>query len=320
MKAQRRAQSKPQLKQQLAAKEGWRPTVLLAVVYCSLLVVILSSRANAQTSADPQVTSSAVAVISAEKSDQPLQLIALQLSGQLTVETARSADESAPASYSGSYLGIFSAAHKRTNVTATLKTSYSREYSYDRADGSNGGFDNPLLSVAKAWNAGEHFSSSIIDRFALSLGASVGVDNESRRRTFLWSNGVSAIVSKKLDQLSLAQSLGYIRSFYEYDIRANGVVNSPNTLRSVSSISYAVNDRLAIGGEFIFSHSVSFQGVGRTTEWSTFSADYAFTDTVSGSVGASTERGTLEPDGTSNRVRGFAPEAAQYFVDLILKL
>lgn len=242
------------------------------------------------------------------------------MSGQLLLETARTADESQPASYSGSYLGVLSAVHRKSGLTSTLRVSYSQEYSYDRDDGTNGGVENPSLSVAKAWRAGKSFDSTLIDSVSLAVTGSAGLSKESRRRTLMGTTGVSTTVSKRLERFNVRQGFGYTRSFFNYDIRDNGVVNSPDTVRSISSIYYDVNDRLSIGGEFTFGYAVSFQGVGRTTELSAFSADYAFTDTISGSLGVSTERGTLEPDGTSNRVRFFAPEAAQYFVDLILLL
>lgn len=285
----------------------------VAATLCSLFVVMTAAKTHAQSAAlanDP-----ATLAASADLDGKPF-----LFSGQFLVETARTADESQPASYSGSYLGVLSAVHRKTGLTSTLRASYSQEYSYDRDDGTNGGVENPSLAVAKAWRAGKSFESTLIDSVSLSLSGSAGLSKESRRRTLLGTAGVSATISKRLDRFNVRESVGYTRSFFNYDIRDNGVVNSPNTFRSITSVYCDVNDRLSIGGEFTFGYAVSFQGVGRTTELSVFSADYAFTDTISGSLGVSTERGTLEPDGTSNRVRFFAPEAAQYFVDLILLL
>ena len=42
--------------------------------------------------------------------------------------------------------------------------------------------------------------------------------------------------------------------------------------------------------------------------------------TVEAAAQLRSERGTLEPDGQTNRIRFYAPESAQYFVDLIVLL
>ena len=241
-------------------------------------------------------------------------------SGRLVISTARSANEAEPTSYSGAYTLMGSATHIKSATTGTARFDTTREYTYDRADGSNGSFENPILIVSKSFSSGKDFESSWMDSVSLSLSGVIGANAESRRRSFLWSNGIAVTGAKVLGRWMLNQSLRYGRSFYEYDIRDDGTVNSPNSVRSTSVVYYGVSDRWSVGGSFIYDYAISFQGVGRSGQIAMASVDFLVNEKISISAGVSSERSTLEPDGQSNRIRFYAPDSAQYFVDLVLIL
>ncbi len=293
---------------------------ILFVVSVSLLSffissVLLPARASAQTSAlanDPATLAAA-----AEDKATPRTYI---FNGQLVLETARTADEAEAASYSGWYMATASATHKKLGMTATARLGYSQEYSYRRDDGTNGSFDNPSLSVAKSFLNGRDYENSWIDSVSVSASGSVGANNESARRTLLWTNGLTVTGAKNLGRFNLRQAFGYTHSFFEYDIRDNGVVNSPSSFRTLTTLYYDINDRLSVGASFTYAYAISFQNVGRGTQFTSATLDYMITPKISASIGVASERSTIEPDGQSDRIRFYAPESAQYFADLILIL
>jgi hypothetical protein len=285
------------------------------VVFVGLASSFLSSRANAQAAALANDPATLAAQAEQAQSQDPF-----LYSGQLLIETTRSADEAEPISYGGWYQLTASAIHKKSAVNATLKAGYTREYSYVKEDGSAGAFDNPSLVIAKSFRSGKDYSLSWLDTISVSVSGSLGSNNESRRRTFLWSNGIGITGGKAIGQLNLRQGFGYTHSFFEYDIRDNGTINSPNTLRSSTIAMWSLNDHFSLGASFIYGYSLSYQGVGRVTTMAQFSAEYVFTEKISASLGVASERGTLEPDGQTNRIRFYAPEAATYFLDLMVSL
>lgn len=286
------------------------------VAAMTVLSAVLSSTAKAQTAALANDPATLAASALESDSNRPF-----AYSGQILFETLRSADEASPISYQGWYMATASATHKKSTITGTARVSYSREYSYAQDDGSKGSFDNPLLSVSKSFINGRDFEASWIDAVSISTSASFGADNLlSKRRHFLWSNGLAVTGSKGLGRFFLQQSFGYSHSFYEYDISGSGVVNAPNSVRSASALYYSFSDQLSVGASFVYGYAVSFQNVGRGSQISALSADYSVSKTLAVSLGVSTERGTLEPDGQSDRIRFYAPETAQYFFDVIFIL
>lgn len=288
---------------------------LFFVVSMAVLSMVLSSVANAQTSAlanDPATLAASADVAGDGKP--------FKFSGQVVFETLRTADEAAPASYSGWYMATGSATHKKYAVTTTLKGSYTREYTYQRDDGQDGDFENPLLSVAKSFRQGKDFDFDWLDSISISATGTVGANRESARRTFLWSNGAVVTGAKAIGRFNLLQSFSYSHSFFDKDIRADGTVNSPHSLKSGTILYYSITDRLSVGGSFTYAYAISFQGVGRGAQLSSATVDYSITDQIIASVGVASERATIEPDGQSDRVRFYTPDAAQYFVDFVLLL
>lgn len=240
--------------------------------------------------------------------------------GELLIETARTADEAQPASYTGWYRLTTSATHAASSISAILRLGYTREYTYERADGSNGDFDNPILTLSKSFLNGEHYNFVGLDSLSVAVIGSLPVSRESERRTFRGSSGVLLTGTKALGRFTVQQAFGYSRGFYEYDIRDDGTVNSPDSLKSLTLVNYGITDRFSVGAMFTYVYAISFQGVGRGTQLGAVTADYAFTDNIAATLGVMSERATIEPDGQSDRIRVYAPEAAQYFADLVLKL
>lgn len=242
------------------------------------------------------------------------------MSGQLILGATRTADEAQPISYAGSYMGVLSAVHPGSRIAGTLRVAYSQEYTYADKNNSTGTFENPSLSLSRSWAQGKHFESSVLDSLSLTFSGVVGANDESARRNFLWSNGLSLTATKTLGRWTAQQSIGYSRGFYEYETRRNGVINSPDTFKGISTLIFGLSDRVSVGATYSYAYSVSFQGVGRVATIADTSVEYALSDRLAASVGVSVERGTLEPDGQSNRIRFFAPEAAQYVAQLTLLL
>jgi hypothetical protein len=241
-------------------------------------------------------------------------------SGQFLYELMRTADESIDTSYSAWYQITGSATYKRLGITTSARLGYTQEYTYASDDGSVGSVVNPSVTVSKSFLNGRDYNFAWFDSASISVSGLIGANRESERRSLLWTNGLTITGSKSLGRFFLRQSFGYSRSFFEYEIRDNGVVNSPSTLRSNSLVYYSLTDKLSLGGSFTYAYSVSYQDVGRVVTMAAASVDYVITNKISASLGVSSERSVLEPDGQSSRIRLYAPETAQYFADLIISL
>lgn len=236
--------------------------------------------------------------------------------GRLLVETTGTVSSEEARSFGGWYQLAFGVADSQTNMAVGVLAGYSREYSYQRDDNSDGDFDNPIISLNKKWKNGVHFKSAFFDQITLGLSGAVGVSREARRRTFMGSVGPTFAVAKEISKLSIGMGVGYNRGFYEYDIRDDGTVNSPDQFLLTPSLSYAITDKLSASASMLYTYGISFQGVGRANELSALSVYYAFSKKFTVSAGVATQRGTLEADGYTNTIKIFDPNVAQAFLDL----
>jgi hypothetical protein len=283
--------------------------ILIAMVFSTAL------RTNAAEAPAP------AAKVSTKVAEQKPAESAYQGSAKFVIETSRVVNtDTDTESFAGWYQATFSGLHKPTNIGAKLVLGFSQEYSYDREDGTTNAFDNPLASVSKTWKSGADFKTKFVDTVALSLTGALPASREMTRRTFLGSLGPNIGVAKKFGRATVTQALGYVRSFYEYEIRDNGVVNSPDAFRSTTGLDLALTDALSLSTSLVYTYAVSFQGVGKATQITSLSADYAFTDHFSMSLGLATERGTLEPDGQTNRIKFYDPDTTQAFIDLVVDI
>lgn len=288
---------------------------LFFVIAVGFLSTFLSSTAKAQSAAlanDPAML--------AASADESGSAKAFAYSGQLLFETARTADEAAPESFTGWYQLTASATHKKTSLTGTLRAGYVREYSYQRDDGDDGAFDNPTLSVAKSYLNERDFNLSWVDSVSISVNGAIGANRESARRRLLWANGLAVTGTKSLGRFTVRQSFGYTHSFFDYDVRDDGTVNSPDSLKSVTLLVYEFTPKLSISGMFTYGLAQSFRGVSRGSQLSAAEFSYSLTDKISMGLGVASERSTLEPDGQTDRIRFYAPQAAQYYFDLVVLL
>ncbi|MES2963756.1 MAG: hypothetical protein V4760_07675 [Bdellovibrionota bacterium] len=158
----------------------------------------------------------------------------------------------------------------------------------------------------------------VLDAITWSVSGALPGSREMELRKFQGSLGTSVRFAKSIRKLDLSQAFGYTRGFYEYDIRDDGTVNTPEQYKSTTELGYNVTDKLALSLSVALTQGVNFQGTARGSESSAISVDYTFTDHVSSSLGVSTDRGTMLPDGESNRVRLFDAEVAQAFFDIVI--
>lgn len=239
-------------------------------------------------------------------------------SGFVLIETASQLNDADETVYSGLYRLALTAKHNPSNLSGLLRFDYERQYTHQNDEGTDGTFANPLFGVTRTF-AKEELGNSYLDTLTLAMLGSVPGNRESVKRHFQYSAGLMLTATKALGKFSLLQTLQYTRRQYEFDIADDGAVNSPNSYRSVSEVSYNLTEKLALTASVLYDYAVSFQGVGRATELSSLSVDYTFTDKVSTSLGVATQRGTLEADGETNRVLIYDPRVASAFFDLVLK-
>jgi hypothetical protein len=239
---------------------------------------------------------------------------------QLSVGTAASMDPNSVTRYSGSYTFRPGIRYAPLKMRAGAGLSYSQEYSHERDDGTNGSLENPSLSLSKAWDKGADFNSNYIDAISMSLSGVIPVTNDSRKRTLRGTLGPSVKATKGVGRVTFGQSFGYSRSFFEYDIRDDGVVNSPDSFSSTTELGLKITDKLSFNTLFRYGYTISFQGVGRGSERTAFSMDYSISSRVFASLGVDTSRGTLAFDGQSDRLKFFDQEAATAFFDLGMSL
>jgi hypothetical protein len=239
-----------------------------------------------------------------------------QPTAKLLVETTATVSSEDPRSYAGWYQLALGIADKQTNTSLTVQGGYSREYSYERDDSTDGDVDNPIASIKKTWKEGVDFKSPVFDTISTSLAGTLAANRESRRRTFQGAVSPTLTISKAIRKLTLGLGGSYSRHFYKYDIRDNGTVNAPDQFRGTAELSYAITDKLSASASMVYTYAISYQKVGKATELSSLSLDYALFEKLGISLGVATERGTLEADGYTNDVKIFDPNVAQAFLDL----
>lgn len=281
-------------------------------LFAILFVLVFSAIARAENSSSTVVASNPTPAVSDSKG--------FAFSGSLTIDTARTLSEDEPVSYSGSYALRVAAKHKPTQISYSLSSTFTQEYSYERDDGTNSSFENPVLSASRAFKQGEAFQTRLIDSLTVGLRGSLPANRAAYQRTFLGSVGPSVSAAKKLGRVNLTQVLRYTRSFFEYDITEDGRVNSPDSFTSVSDVSVDVTDKFSLGLSLGYVHAISFQGVGKGTQSVSMSAGYTVSDNVSLSLGVATDRGTLETDGQTNSIKLYDERVSQAFFDVEISI
>ncbi|MEK7354968.1 MAG: hypothetical protein AAB250_00865, partial [Bdellovibrionota bacterium] len=199
-------------------------------LFAIFFVVIFSAVARADASQTPP-KSAAVSAASSMTTKIAEPAPKMKPSAKLIIETTRTLQEDEPASYSGSYDLNLALINFMPNWSASTRIVYSREYSYEKDDGTDGGFENPAFGVARKWKI-----ENGIDGLTWRLSGSLPGNREAERRTFLGSLGTNVSMTKAIRRFDLSQTVGYTRGFYEYDIRADGTVNSPDSFKSTTEL------------------------------------------------------------------------------------
>jgi hypothetical protein len=240
----------------------------------------------------------------------PLKPFNWSLSGSLGASISSGinlADPFAPSASADLSLG---AQHRPSKVNLSARLSGSRELRYERDDGSSGQIDNIRLGAARGLWASSS-SEAVVQALRGSVSATLPANREAGRQTFRGSLGLSVTAaSMTWKTLSARLSSGYTYRNYSYDIRDNGVVNSPHAVRAGFDIDSQISSNLRAYFSLGVTTVRSFQGVLRSTSASDIGFDYGFLEDWTASLGLSTERGTLEPDGVTNRVRVLTPDSS----------
>ena len=200
--------------------------------------------------------------------------------------------------------------HIPSSSKAWLKVSYTREVDYERDDGLEGDTNDAEYSI-----------SQTLGIFGYGVGGSLPMSREAKRRTFLGSIGPRVFVNKKFGRFTLGQTLSYTYSGYEYDIRADGRTNSPETIGTASKITFDITDDFSFTYQGAYSYSRSFQKVGRSSFTSTFDFDYVFNDHIGLNIGfGNVRKSTLMADGQTEKLTIYDRTDAQGWMDLSVSL
>lgn len=238
------------------------------------------------------------------------------LSGQFMISTSRSVNVEEPNDFAGTYR--LSLKYKSKNWSASTELGYILNYSKELEEpeygtGQVGDFEDPKLGLTTKRDV-------LTEGFSIQYGlnATAPLSKLTTKRSFRGSLGPSLGYSYQNGRWLFNQTLGYRYAFYEYEIRDNGVTNSPHNLSLLNSITYDITEKLQAGVSFLFRHSISFQGVGRNQTLTTASLDWSPIEKVSIGTGVETLAGTLSPDGGLDRLYLYEPGLAQVFLDLSL--
>lgn len=295
------------LKRQMKNPRGAIKVVLGAVFV--LLSVLEPARA-----ANPLLSGSLSAAVPAPKPSR------FSYSGNLLLDTSRTLTENDHTSWTGTYDATLTAADTRLDMSYVLDASYTREYSYVRDDGSSGDFDWLMAIATKSWKSGKHYADTTVDRVFVGLLGMAPVGADARRQTFRGSVGPRAGFELKYQRLDFVQTFTYLRGFYEYDIRDDGKVNSPDQFKSKTQLTFEITKEWSLQYLYKITHAVSFQGVGRSNDSSIFEIDYAPMKNLALGLGFATVRPTTldTADGQKNTLKAFDQDNATAYFDTTL--
>lgn len=237
-------------------------------------------------------------------------------SAKIAIETDQSLDPDSPTAYEGVYTLDMALGYKPTKVDVSSRVRYVREYSYVREDGTAGAFENPQFGMVTRFENGQEYRWQGLDRVSIGVSGSIPGNREAQRATFQGSIGPKIKIAKEFWRIDARQSFSYGRSFFEKEIRADGATNTPHVYNSVTDIGFRITDSLKLSTLFWYIYSVDYQGFDSGHEETSFSLDYDFTENVSASLGVTTSRETIDPDGKSERIRLYEPKSAQAFLSL----
>lgn len=216
----------------------------------------------------------------------------------------------------GQYSASFGMSFPQYQLSTIANFGWQQEYSYARDDGRDGDWSDPSVAIIKTVS----LKNSVIDSIAFSGRGTAAMNKESKLASYRGTLGGSVSLQKRFNRFYLSQSFGYSRSFFEYDIRDDGVVNSPDNYSTSTSASYSIGSKWLVGAMFRYSYAVSFQKVGKGRELFNIFLAHRFTKNFAVTGGLMTSRGTLLPDGQTNQLRFIDPNSTYAYLNLGLSI
>ncbi len=285
---------------------------LLLVAILLGLVLLTATRANAQAAASNKLATTIARPATEEKKFKNM--------NEILVQTFSSLNEEHNGAMSGRYKLATYFGYVPWSMNLVGEFAYNREYTYQRADGTDGYWENPVLAVTKVFASGKDFDTKIIDRMVLSAAGSMPANRDARQKTFLGSTGAAVRVTKTLGPVFVLQRLGYTRGYYEYELMDSGTVNSPDTFKYTSELTLKFSKYFAITGGFVYLHAISYQGVAKGSQWSGYSLDAMPLENLRVSLGVETDRPTMLPDGSGDQLMVFDKRASRVFLEMFLTI
>ena len=282
--------------------------LIVQAFIAALLAFVFSTYASAATAETKLVTKLPV-----KRSSK-----ALKFGAALSIETDSTINNSEKKEYDGFYVLVPSVSQKSSGLSGNLKLVYSQKYTVQNEDNTDGDLSSPVIRLRKTIRLGESMKAG---NFYFGPNFTIPAGREARRQTLNGATGLVAGVNKTFGLVSLGQELSYTYRFYRYDIRDNGVVNSPHAFASTSSAAVQINSWFGISGEFAVQQLVNFQGTPVAFSSASLGADFTLSESASISTGLATVlAGTISDDGQRNRFLLYDPGVTAAFLTLSLSI
>ncbi len=199
-------------------------------------------------------------------------------------------------------------------IELTLSTDMSQELTYEPADGRDTRFGNINGGISKVVKV------PWMDFSSVGIDGTLGTSQSSVQAEFLGGLGVNFFTSKRFGKFLFSQFLSYQYSFYEFDITIAGTVNRPHAYTSSTGLRYSPIKKLTLSTGLAFTHTVSFQDVGRTLTTASFAASYRFIREFSATIGFRSRQNGLDPSGQNYEYDFLDPRDAVTYLSLSMTI
>ncbi|MDZ4678461.1 MAG: hypothetical protein SGI74_13260 [Oligoflexia bacterium] len=282
-------------------------------VFVSLIILGFVSQANAQSTTT--INSTTIQTPAEPKPKIFSATLLLDTSTTLAPGSAGSGSGGEGYAQSGTYQLILGA-KLPWDLSLSAKGSYSQEYTYVRADGRSGDFDDTIFSLSKK-------VLKPAKDFTISTGVSLilPTNNETQKSTLKSVLGFSVPIAYKWKKLEISTAPKFSQSFHEAEVQANGRLNTAYSFSILNTIAYSFTDKLSASIVYAPSRGFTYQGTTRDKYSLIYEVGYAWTDKFSTAVGlANVNASSLHRTGVdSNYTLYDATQTVGYF-DLILTL
>lgn len=241
----------------------------------------------------------------------------LEVGAAFSIETSTGINSAEKKSYSGEYALVPSIKYNPLALSAFGKIAYGREYTSQKEDNTDGDLSSIALGIRKAIKLG----GGLVDSVHFGPNFVIPAGNEARRQTFNGAIGATLGATKVIGKLSLKQELGYAYRFYRFDIRDNGVINSPHSFSSSSSAGVEITKWFGLSAEFAAQQLINFQGTPAAFTSTAVEAAFTLSEKASLALGLATAlAGTLDDDGQSSRILLYDPGVTAAYLTLGLSI